>query len=705
MRRRVIPAERWGLEPAPPSERRQSRIPARGLVLARTLALAALLLPIAAARPPARQPVDYTRYHNYTELTAELQRLVRAHADIARLEAIGESRGGRTIWAVEIAKSGGVAVAERPALLIAANLEGDQVIGSELALFTVEWLLTQYATNADVKRRVDEQAFLIVPRVNPDGAEAMFASPRTGQRTNSRPYDDDNDARTDEDPAEDLNGDGVITVMRVKDPAGRYRVHGSEPRLMVRADAAKGESGGWALYIEGTDNDRDGFYNEDGPGGVDPNRNFQHEYPYYAADAGPHMVSEPETRSLLDYVLARPGVAAILTYGGSDNLVNAPNTRGELASPAGVALTGFAEAGNAEARSVGTMQTGGGAGFGGMFRGGAPPAGTAAGTSGGRPSAGRRPATVVSTDDLEYFRTISEKYRKLTGIGRVASMRKPAGAFFEYGYYQYGVPSFSTPGWGIEKTAAPDSAAPAAGRPGAPRAGAPDSTAPAAGRPGAQRAGAPDSAAPSAPRPGPQRAGAGAPPVGQRPGGNTAGSASDDNDLRVLKWLDMQQIDGFANWSPITHPQLGEAEIGGFKPYAVSNPPAAEISQLGAQHAEFALYLATLFPHVRIASTKVTAHGGGVFRIEAEIENAGYLPTALAQGVTARAVHPVMLQLGVAPEAIITGAGKTSFVTVLAGSATRQKFQWVVRGQAGARVELKLRSEKGGSEAVTLTLR
>jgi hypothetical protein len=155
--------------------------------MARALALAGLLIPLFGARPPAgaresghaasgrlrldaesparrARPADYTKYHTYAELTAELQRLVRAHPEIAKLVPIGESLGGRTIWAVEIAKAGGAPVAERPALLIVANLEGDQLIGSELALFTVEWLLTQYAGNPAVKQRVDEQAFLIVPR-------------------------------------------------------------------------------------------------------------------------------------------------------------------------------------------------------------------------------------------------------------------------------------------------------------------------------------------------------------------------------------------------------------------------------------------------------------------------------------------------------------------------------------------------------------
>jgi hypothetical protein len=609
---------------------------------------------LALVAPLSAQSVDYTEYHTHDELTAALEGLVRAHTDISRLVSIGETRGGRTIWAVEIANPEGVPVEERPALFIAANLEGDHVIGSELALYTVDWLLSQYGTNEEVRQRIDEQAFFIVPRVNPDAAEAMFASTKAWRRGNLGPYDDDRDARTDEDPAEDLNSDGVITFMRVRDPAGPYMVDPDDPRLMRRADASKGEPGGWSIHWEGRDDDGDGFYNEDGVGGVDLNRNFQHAYPYWQRDAGPHMVSEAESRALMDYIIARRGVAAILTYGASDNLITAPGARGEPPAAAGLPLYDYAEASNAGAREVGMMSTGGGFGFG-FGRGGR--GGRGGGAGGGGRGGGQQPATTVDADDLEYFRTVSSQYRELTGIRRAAVTRTPQGAFFDYGYYQFGVPSFSTPGWGIETTS-----------------------------PAQEESG---------------RAGGG----GQRAGGPGNGQAASANDRRLLEWFASEGVDGFVDWTAFEHPQLGSVEIGGFRPYATSNPPAARIADLGASHAEFALYLSSLFPRAGIASTTVTDHGGGVFRIEAEIENTGYLPTASAQGVRARSVQPVMVQLGVDPDAIITGDSKTNFVNTLAGSGTRRSFQWLIRGEPGARIELKLRSQKSGSESVMLTLR
>ena len=55
--------------------------------------------------------------------------------------------------------------------------------------------------------------------------------------------------------------------MRVKAAGGEYMVDPDEPRLMKRADPKKGETGVYKLFTEGTDNDGDGFINEDPPGG------------------------------------------------------------------------------------------------------------------------------------------------------------------------------------------------------------------------------------------------------------------------------------------------------------------------------------------------------------------------------------------------------------------------------------------------------
>jgi hypothetical protein len=640
---------------------------------------AGLVLSTAAGSAPVAA-ADYTRYHTYEELTAALRDLTKTHAKLAKLVEVAKTREGRIVWAIEIAGPSGPPIAERPALLIAANLEGDQIVGSALSLFVAESLLTGYATNPAIKQRLDEHAFYVLPRVNPDGAELMFAALKTGRKTNATKYDHDNDGRMDEDGPEDLNKDGVITMMRVKDPRGPYMVHPDDPRLLRRADPQRGERGGFAVYWEGTDDDGDGFYNEDPAGGVDLNRNFQHQYPYFQPDAGPHMVSEAEARGVMDYVLERRNIAAVLTFGESDNLIAPPTRAGAHAPAAVVDLIGFANQSLSGAREVGRFASPvaffGGRGGGGRGGGDDDPPG--AGGRGGRGAAGggrggpTPPATTVAAADVEYFRTISDRYRQLTGVRATPGTRIPGGAFFEYAYYQFGVPAFSTPGWGLPEAAAGQ------GRGGG-----------GAAPTGGGRAGGPGGGPAEA-------AGGGA----DQPAGGAAAF-----DLRLARWMDAEKIDGFAAWQPFKHPTLGEVEIGGFKPYALSNPPAARLAELGKTHVEFVTYLATLFPKVSIASATATSLGGGLYRMKAEVENSGFLPTSTAQGVRSRAVKPTMVQLGVDPADIVSGAPKTNFFAALPGSGRRETYEWIVKGKPGSTITLKAVAQKAGSATASIALK
>jgi hypothetical protein len=675
---------------------------------------------VAPAAAGAANPA--AKYHSYAELSAEVKTLVDAHKDIARLESIGKTGQGRDIWIVTLAGRGGLQAKDRPGLFIGANLEADHLIGSEIALSVIADLLKGYPSDPDIKQRLDSTVFYIAPRLNPDGAEGMFAQVQAFRRGNLSPRDDDNDGRVDEDGPQDLNKDGLITAMRVKDPRGEYMTDPDEPRLVRKADPKKGETGAYKLYWEGADKDKDGFIAEDGPGGTDLNRNFAHDYPFYAADAGPHMISEPETRALMDWILAHRNVAAILTFGESDDLIVTPTAN----RPPGreIDLVRFAAASNAEASKQGIIESRpfGFGRFGGMMfefmdfsaiqrMMGGPGAGAPAG---GQPQGGsrfrmpdRKPVMSLNPDDLEYFKTVSGKYGEITGIKTPPVVRDPHGAFFQYGYYQFGVPSFSTPGWGL---------------PGAPPAG-PPGMGPGARGPQGAPTGAPAGAAPAgAPAPGQQvTVTSSSGPGGEimqmiRMGGPGGGAGGPDAggpaappaagiDKTLLKWLDAEKIDGFVPWTKFRHPDLGDVEIGGFKPYAIDNPPAARVAELGPVHAKFALYLASLFPRVRIASTEVAAQGGGFYRIKAEVENAGYFPTALAQAVTARSVSPTLIQLEVKPEDIIFGNPKTNFLPTLAGSGNRAKYEWVIKGSPGATVELKVVSQKGGSDKAAITLR
>jgi len=683
-----------------------------------------LVLGFAAAAGSAAAQ-ETPRYHTYAEMTAALRAMAGANKTLVRLESIGKTRGGRDIWALEIANPAGVPPAKRPALLVAANFEGDHLVGSEIALSVVEFLLKSYPANAEVKQRLDNSTIYVVPRVNPDGAEGYFAPVKTGRRTNATPRDDDNDGRTNENGPEDLNNDGFITIMRVKAADGEYMIDPDEPRLMKKADPKKGESGVYKLFWEGTDNDGDGFINEDPPGGTDINRNFMHEYPYYKPEAGPHMVSESETRALMDWIIGHRNVAAILTFGESDNLIVPPTSAGRLGQARELDLVRFADASAAGARTAGMIQTGGVFGRGGRFAmgefsiemlmggGGRQTARQAQATPSGRMQMpDRRPATTVNSADYDYFKAASDKYIEMTGVRQPLLVREPQGAFFQYGYFQFGVPSFSTPGFGLATAESPGQRRMGMTPPGA--GGEPGQQAQAgqAGRQETRTGGAGTTVVVSGGQEIMQmmqsgRGGDMARTVqGQAGAGAEAGAAAPPGvDRQILRWMDAEKIDGFVNWTKANHPDLGEVEVGGFKPYAVTNPPAGKIAELGGAHAKFALYLAALFPRVKVAKIEAISHGGSIFRVKAEVENAGFWPTSLAHAQTARAVKPTLVQLGVDPKQILSGSAKTNFLPVLAGSGTRAKYEWLIRGKTGEVVELVVQSEKGGSDTAKVTLK
>jgi len=321
-----------------------------------------------------------------------------------------------------------------------------------------------------------------------------------------------------------------------------------------------------------------------------------------------------------------------------------------------------------------------------------------------------RPATTVSSADYDYFKAASDKYIEMTGIRQPLLVREPQGAFFQYGYFQFGVPSFSTPGFGLATAESPGQRRMGMVPPGAGGEPGPQAQAGQAGRQEARTGGAATTVVVSGggqetmqimqsgqmPRFAPGQGGA----------PTEAGQAAAPGvDRQILKWMDAEKIDGFVKWTKTNHPDLGEVEVGGFKPYATTNPPAAKIAELGGSHAKFALYLSSLFARVKVAKIEAVDHGGGIFRVKAEVENAGFWPTSLAHGQTARAVKPTMIQLGVDPKTILSGNAKTNFLPVLAGSGTRAKYEWLIRGKTGEVVELVVQSEKGGTDTAKVTLK
>lgn len=261
-------------------------------------------------------------YLDHEALTARLKAAAEGKNDLARLTSLTKTAGGRDVWLMTLARVPDAKARPQPAILIVANLEADHVVGSQVALALIEALVAA-PHDSGLGKALDRHTIYIVPRLNPDGAERLLTT-HVDLRTNLSRMDRDRDGQQNEDGPEDLNGDGLVTRMRVKDAKATLVADAKDARLLRKADAAKGERAVYSEYTEGLDNDNDGQVNEDPPGGVNLNRNWPHRWTEFDLEAGYSPASEPEVRAVIQFAFDHPEIAVVWTFGMNDNLRNEP---------------------------------------------------------------------------------------------------------------------------------------------------------------------------------------------------------------------------------------------------------------------------------------------------------------------------------------------------------------------------------------------
>jgi len=138
-------------------------------------------VPRTVQEPPTATPKALGVYHDYAALTTDLEAYAVAHTDICRLYTLGQSNQGRELWAMLITDNPDDEEDE-PEFKYVSTMHGDEPLGTELCLYLIEWLLSDYGVDARITDIVDETAIWIVPLMNPDGLEL-------GRRSNSAGFD------------------------------------------------------------------------------------------------------------------------------------------------------------------------------------------------------------------------------------------------------------------------------------------------------------------------------------------------------------------------------------------------------------------------------------------------------------------------------------------------------------------------------------
>ena len=119
-------------------------------------------------------PAD-SNYHDYNEMTSEINSLVASKPAIARKQSIGTSFEGRDMPVIKI--SDNVTVDENePEVLYNAHQHAREHLTVEMALYLLHQFIDLYGTDSRITNLVNSREIWIVPDMNPDGGEYDIAT-------------------------------------------------------------------------------------------------------------------------------------------------------------------------------------------------------------------------------------------------------------------------------------------------------------------------------------------------------------------------------------------------------------------------------------------------------------------------------------------------------------------------------------------------
>lgn len=239
-------------------------------------------------------------------LTAQVCAWAEGFPDLVRVTSLGTSPQGRDLWLLTL---GPEPDRVRPALWVDGNMHAGELAGSSAALAVAEDVLrvhlgeSLHGLGSDAVDTVRECLVYVAPRLSPDGAETVL---KTGRTVRSVPRDQRAERTGPRWVTGDVDGDGLVQMLRMEDPAGEFVESTAFPGLMVPREL--GDSGPfWRVWPEGHIEGFDGhhvpspvYLSDNAP---DLNRNFpwfwvpEHEQ----AGAGRYPGSEPESRAVMDF--------------------------------------------------------------------------------------------------------------------------------------------------------------------------------------------------------------------------------------------------------------------------------------------------------------------------------------------------------------------------------------------------------------------
>ncbi len=269
--------------------------------------------------------IKFDHYFIYDELTRILKDCEKRYPNLMRLSSICTTPKGREVWAVEITNLQTGDFLSKPAYYIDGNHHAGEVTGSMAAMHTLLYLLSGYGMDEKVTKLLDQNTVYVLPRISPDGAEAYLTTPEK-LRSVDRPYPFEK--RAPGLHPKDLDGDGIIRMMRVPSPYGVWKVSEKDERVMVKRSPSDIGGTYYNVYPEGDIEDYNGLTITMAPNkwGLDFNRNYPLGWfpEVRQPGAGNYPLSNPENKAVVEFVLSHPNIGSAVTHHTTGGIIIYP---------------------------------------------------------------------------------------------------------------------------------------------------------------------------------------------------------------------------------------------------------------------------------------------------------------------------------------------------------------------------------------------
>ncbi len=622
-------------------------------------------------------------YRNLAQVKTHLNQL-KSKYPFLKLKTIK----GTELFYIEIGKS------KAPAIFIGANISGYKLDSTEIALSLLEYIAERVKRGDKI---LYEKKFFIFPVLNPEVYKQLFKKPISEVKITLTPVDDDGDGLVDEDPPEDLNGDGYITIMRVKSPDGEYIEDKNFPYKMVKADPLKGEEGLYKVFIEGVDNDNDGEYNEDPRGGVILNNNFPILFKYYRKKSGLYPTSEKNVRQLLYFITEHPEIEIAFLIDKYNNLLKLPEVGrtqkvGDIKVKIPKRFAKFMGFDPKKEYSISEIVKAlNESGFGGR--------------SGMKITAemvasflGIAPPASFNSEDRKYYEELSEEYKKLLKEYKISDKRNVKGmedgSLEKWLYFTLGILPFDFDSWSLPEVKKEKRTSDGLTVEKLKKMSKeeflklPDESLDKFFSQYKLPQGFKISMIKKMVEMGrltPER-------MAKFIEKFAKPKDSKNSKYSSLKlWIE-KELKGYGiiEWKKYNHPQLGEVEIGGVVPFIGEIPPIKKLKPYKELVNTMIYRIIEKMPKLRVSQPKVIEIDKDIYKISFFIENEGYLPFFTKMRERTRSGLPIIVDVSLPKGAKFLEGKNKFFVKSLYGKGSAKKIEFKIFSKNKGKVKLKI---------------